>query len=274
MFGRSWQPQYHFRSAVSQVVAPSVAAELMGLGLKCSGIHVPADPPESSIRGKEAREFWQRSKSAAATYYMDEKTASRTAWRALRAFFRDDGKAMVRRSPDDALLRRAKMPKAKVGEPGRLITLGVLLEYTFINPEASLVVRRFPDEDPPQLYWSHDQKVLWVFPGTGTEECRNPTKGEPHVRDFKRWTQREAVCERMIDVPDVEVRLQGLADTVVYRSDKWHGRNEDQLAHSGSQEYIHQFGDGVGVWQDKGNPPSALAFMGGCLDMEERGIIH
>lgn len=272
--GKSWKPRYHFRSAVLGSMGPEQANEVMGMGLTCQGIHVPNNPSPRTIKPAEARQFWDKAKKVAQDYYGSDDTASHTAWRALRTFYKERDGQWTRRQGDRVLLDPSRLPAAPVGEPGDLVTLGVILEYTFLDPEANLIVRRFPDADPPKLYWQHDTKVLWVFPGTGMEECSNPYESPQAAREFKRWAQRNAECRQVIDVPATTVTLQGMADTVVYRSDKWHGRNHDQLRMPGSQEYIHQFGQGVGVWQDQGNPPSALCFQGGCLDMEERGIIH
>lgn len=274
MFRKTWQPRYHYRSEVLGVYGPDEAREVMGLGLKCQGIHVPNNPAARTIKPAEARSFWDRAKKSAQGYYGSSETAENTAWRALRAFYVEDGGKWQRRTGDRLLLDESRVPRARVGDPGDLVTLGVCLEYTFIDPSGALVVRRFPDSDPPKLYWQHESKVCWIFPGTGMESCTTPDKSPEAARLFKRWAQRPPECRQVIDIPAVEVTLHGLADTVVYRSDKWHGRNHDQLRMPGSQEYIHQFGWGVGLWQSDGNPPAAICFQGGCLDMEERGIIH
>ena len=274
MFGKSWKPRYHYQAAVRGSYGPREAEEIMGLGLKCQGIHVPDNPSPRTIKPSGARAFWDKAMKSAKDYYGSKDTAANTAWRALRTFYTKEGGKWVRRQGSRVLLDPSRMPSRAVGDPGDLVTLGVILEYTLLDADANLVVRRFPDADPPKLYWQHDTKVLWVFPGTGMEECSNPQSSPEAAKLFKRWAQRNAECRQVIDVPATTVTLDGMADTVVYRSDKWHGRNHDQLRMPGSQEYIHQFGQGVGVWQDHGNPPSAICFQGGCLDMEERGIIH
>jgi hypothetical protein len=89
---------------------------------------------------------------------------------------------------------------------------------------------------------------------------------------FKRWAQREAHCRKEISVPMVRMTPIGRADTISYRSDKWHEENPDPVLED-SGEYIHVHGEDVWVWQDADNP-NALMIRGGKLDVEERGIIH
>jgi hypothetical protein len=89
---------------------------------------------------------------------------------------------------------------------------------------------------------------------------------------FKRWAQRDPHCHKEIDVPMVRMNPLGRADTISYRSDKWHDENPDPRL-EGSGEYIHVHGENVWVWQD-GNKPNALMIRGGKLDVEERGIVH
>ena len=60
MFGKSWKPRYHFRSAVMGAMGPAEANEVMGLGLRCEGIHVPKNPSPRSIKPADARHLQVR----------------------------------------------------------------------------------------------------------------------------------------------------------------------------------------------------------------------
>jgi hypothetical protein len=268
-------PHYHYKTAVVGALSAIDAGRLMGQNLSCSGIHLPDDPKPSTLSG-DARRLWDAAYKNANAYYNEtnspknEKTANKTAWKTVRLFFVQDGKKWSRRA---ALPPVRQGPVTYVGNPGDVVDLGAILEYTFIDGDANLQIIRFADGDAPSLFWSERNRTLYVFPTAENESCRKPDPWSSESVMFKRWAQREPQCERVLDVPEVDVQLLGNLDTIIYRSDKWHDRNPDPSV-AGSQEYIHQVGDGVGLWQSAGNPPAAIVMTGGCLDVEERGIIH
>jgi hypothetical protein len=270
-------PRYHpnYQTAVTQLVTAADAKRLLGTGLKCQGIHLPDDPSPSTLSGRVA-EFWHAAYENANRYYNPdndpdaEKTAKKTAWKSTRLFFRKTVGGW-RLAP--AIPPPGQGPSSFIGNPGDLTQLGVCIEYTYIDGDANLQIRRFPKQDPPYLYWSSVHRTCYVFPGMKPGKCEAPDPWSTAGREFKRWAQRDPECSRVIDVPEVSLQLMGLFDTVVYGSDKWHDPNPDDRM-VGSQEYIHQVGDGVGLWQAQGAVPPAIAFTGGCMDMEERGLIH
>lgn len=268
-------PHYTYRTAVVGALAPQEASRVMGEHLSCSGIHVAKDPKPSVLSG-DARKLWLAAYENANGYYnpgndpKNQKTAKATAWKTVRLFFAQEGKNWVRRA---ALPPVGQGPVTFLGTPGDLVDLGALLEYTYIDADANLQICRFPDSDSPPLFWSPRNRTLYVFPTAESQACAKPDPWGTSAVMFRRWAQREAKCERVFDVPEVDVQLLGNMDTLIYRSDKWHDKNPDPNV-AGSQEYIHQLGDGVGLWQSAGNPPGAIVMTGGCLDVEERGIIH
>jgi hypothetical protein len=264
-------PQYHqnYRAAVTSVVGAQEAKRLMGGGLKCDGIHLPKEPSPSTLTGRVG-EFWHLAYENANRYYDDEKIAAKTAWKTTRLFFK---KGITGWKLAPAIPPAGRGPSSFIGNPGDLTQLGVCIEYTYIDGDANLQIRRFQKGDPPFLYWSRTHKTCYVFPGMVPGPCEDPDKWSNAGQEFKRWAQRDPECSRTVNVPEVNLQLLGLFDTVVYGSDKWHDPNPDDKM-VGSQEYIHQVGDGVGLWQAPGALPPALAFTGGCLDMEERGLIH
>ena len=249
------------------------AERVMGSYLTCSGIHLPNDPSPSTLTG-DSRRFWDHVRGSANAYYKDQKIADKTAWKTTRLFFRQ-ARGGYEWRPSLPKPGRAQ-PSTYIGDVGDIVYLGALIEYTYIDGNAVLHVCRFPDDDPPSLYWSDQNKCLYVFPGTDTWNgtCQRPDMWSPEAKTFRMWAQRDPRGARKIDIPETNVRLDGQMDTLVYRSDKWHDANHDQKTMKGSQEYIHQFGDGVGVWQGPGKVPSAIVVTGGCLDVEPRGIIH
>lgn len=264
-------PYYHpsYRVAVTRAVGHEEAKRLLGSFLSCKGIHLPKDPPVKSLKGT-ASEFWHMVLRNANGYYKDKETAEKTAWKALRVFFRKDWRGWTL-AP--ALPLPGRGPSVFIDDPGELTQLGTCLEYTYVDGNAELQIRRFPKEGAPFLYWSGTRRSCYVFPGNVPGPCKTPDPNSPAAREFKVWAQRDARCIRDVDVPEVYLQNDGMFDTVVYASDKWHDPNPDDRM-VGSQEYIHQVGDGVGAWQARGAEPTAIAFTGGCLDMEERGLIH
>lgn len=269
--GPARAPSYHpaYRVAVTGALDHEAAERLLGTSLTCKGIHLPKDPSPKTLSG-QAAQFWHAAFDNANGYYDDRKIAEKTAWKALRCFFRKTWRGY---QVAPALPLPGRGPTSFIGNPGELTQLGTCLEYTFIDGNANLEIRRFPRNDPPFLYWSTRLRTCFVFPGSEPGPCQAPDLSSQSAVDFQRWAQREAECLRDVDVPEVNLQMQGAFDTVVYGSDKWHDPHPDDKM-VGSQEYIHQVGDGVGLWRGPGKVPAALAFTGGCLDMEERGLIH
>ena len=251
----------------------------MGSLLACKGIHVPSDPNAKRL-GEEPLKLYRAAYENAKKFYSvpgnqdPDELAQKAAWKTVRLFYQDPMSPQPTLAA--ALPEPSNAPSTIIGQPDNLVRLGYLLEYTSIDGDATLHRYSFED-DPPALYWDDNLKSLFVFPGTeGQTQCVTPPKDGPVVRMFKTWAQRAPKCESRIPVPEVDVKLDGWIDTLLYRSDKWHDPNPKN-AMQGSQIYIHQHGDGVGVWTSpsaKGKPPAAIVITGGCLDVESRGIIH
>jgi cation transport regulator ChaB len=272
------RPHYHpaYQLSVRKALSHAEAERLLGTHLQCKGIHLPDDPSPKVLSG-QAAEFWHAAYENASQYYGGEDaesraadTARKTAWKSVRMFFLERGGRWVLQP---ALPRSGHGPVSYIGNPGDFEQLGVCIEYTFVDGDANLQIRRFPKDDPPYLYWSKRTRTCYVFPGSERGPCLPPDLKSESAKNFKIWAQRPAQCLRMVAVPEVNLRLDGMFDTVVYTSDKWHDPNPNERM-LGSQEYIHQVGDGVGLWQASGEVPPAIVFTGGCMDLEERGLIH
>lgn len=272
-------PHHWFQAAVVGQLGPEAAARLIGSSMKCSGIHLPDDPRVSTLDG-DARKLWDAAYENALDYYIGpsgdssaKKTAEKTAWKTVRLFFRAPSSDEKSWRLEPALPAVGQGPMAVISDPGDLVDLGKCLEYTYIDGAAVLHIVRFATSDPPSLCWSQEHRSLFMFPRAQRTSCSAPDPLRGSSKMFHRWAQRDAACERVFEVPEVDVQMIGALDTIIYRSDKWHDRNPDPDL-SDSQEYIHQVGDGVGLWQSAGAPPDAIVITGGCLDVEERGIIH
>lgn len=269
----SVRPRARAASGTHHMHHPRVQ-NFLGEALGIKSIHPPPDP-NVRVLGPDARAFWESVRDDALDYYSSAgapkptAVAERTAWRAVRMHWHESRGKRVRNS------KLRKPNKMLLPDPGDVIILGKLLEYVWINEDGSLDVRRWT-ENPPDLYWNHEQKTLYAFPNVpDIEVCEQVG---PDLDDtaamFKRWAQRDAQCARTFEL-DAESSIlpMGVGDSLAYRSDKWHARSD--LPHlDDSQEYFHQFSDGVWIWQDSDTSPNAILMRGGQLDVEERGIIH
>lgn len=270
-------PQYAYRSAVVGSLSREQSQRVMGTYLTCKGIHLPKEDSPRKL-APVPRQFWEHAKAQANSHYRDESIAEKTAWKTLRLFFRDPFHS-------DQMFDALPAPGAVtsfIGDVGDLVRCGVCLEATYIDASANLNIIKYRDGSAPSLYWSERFKSLYIFPQLEEHQvapdqqmlnpaavCQVPDQESLGAKTFKRWTMRDSKCARAIDIPEVNLALLGNCDTFVYRSDKWHDANPDK-ALRGSQEYIHQVGDGVGFWFND----EAVAIQGGCMDLEERGIIH
>lgn len=230
------------------------------------------EPPNPSpdVLPSSLRNFWDGVEQQAENIYVDDQfeIAEKSAWRAVRMNFVEQ-EGQWRNYPVDPPLPLV------LPDVGDCVVLGKLLEYAYITTEARIVHRKFDDGTPPDLLWNPEQQTLYAFPTTTFPEVCNVIERDmqdtAHV--FKRWSQRDADCQRIVAVPMARLRPVGAGDTIVYRSDKWHDKNWERGL-PGSQEYIHIFGDDVWVWEDNVRHPNAVMIRGGRLDVEERGIIH
>lgn len=238
-------------------------------------VHEPKNP-SPDVLPPDARAFWGNVADQAADIYgphADEHSIpEKTAWKAVRMHWMDGGGMWVPRQ-ESAYELPYVLPNV-----GDVAHLGHLIEYAWITPEGEVVKRSFPGPNPPDVWWSDEQKTLYAFPNTKVPDycLLIPEDMEDTAHTFKRWSQRDATCNKIIDVPTVRMYPRGAGDSVSYRSDKWHEENPE-AGQQGSPEYIHLHGDGVWVWEDTRDleaTPNAIMIRGGRLDVEERGIIH
>lgn len=236
------------------------------------------EPPPASPRklDRESRALWDRAYQESLQGYAEagdeipnaQSVAARTAWRALAA-----GQMPplgTRRVPTDA----------------DVIVLGRLIEFGYVDERARLQIRNLPEPDPPELLWDHERKLLYCFPDVRPSKCdRIPPNMQRVAALYERWAQRRPHCYTRIDVPPYTVRVVGLADTVTYRSDKWHEQS-DEVGLRDAMLYIHDLGPNVWCWLDVDTPQQrgfgqltlrdckAIVIGGGRLDMHEKGLIH
>ncbi len=236
------------------------------------GIH---DPPHPSVRTlpEDARALYEQSFDEAMDVYHDKETAEATAWRTVRLKFRKAKRQWKRCSGRDCgWAAPMVLPPPKVD----LVGLGVLVEYTFVDRNGELQRRNFRGHEPI-LWWDDKRKALYAFPRTSYTACLVRAKiSRSALETYERWHQRQTECATEVSVPDVRVKPVGVADTVSYRSDKWHERSDDPRVR-GAQEYIHHHWHDVWTFQDRDDArqrPEAIFIAGGALDLHERGLIH
>ncbi|HHO58184.1 MAG TPA: hypothetical protein ENJ85_03330 [Oceanithermus profundus] len=216
----------------------------------------------SRLRGAE-RQLFDRLYSAAMGAYDNPKFAEGCGWRGVR----------VQRGRDVGAWGSSE----PLPPPGDTVVLGYLIEFAYVAPgpdgELALYRSLFKPGTEPELLWSRKNKMLVAFPQTRMPAMRNPLTPKQRAleTEYRRWAQRAPRGSATIRVPRTDVALEGAADTVVYRSSKWTKVDGDP---PGSQEYIHQFGEKVGVHTSPGEPPSAIMFRGGKLDVLPAGIVN
>lgn len=245
------------------------------LRLSNESVHEPKNSsPE--VLPADARAFWddieRQSREIYGQHADEHNIPEKTAWKAVRMHWMDDGGHWVPRHESEYELPFI-LPNV-----GDVAHLGKLIEYAWITPEGEVVKRTFSGDDPPDLWWNAEQKTLYSFPNIVVPDyCLIiPEDMEDTAHMFKVWSQRDARCQKNMEITTVRMYPRGVADSGSYRSDKWHDENPEEGL-TGSPEYIHLHGAGVWVWedtQDLTTTPTAIMIRGGRLDVEERGIIH
>lgn len=252
------------------------------------GIFDPAEP-SPNVLPPEAREQWGDAYRKAMDRYGDNETAESTAWRVTRLSWRPGAKKQWQRCQNGKCFMWPHPGIFPVPDMD-LVSLGVLVEYAWINAHGELEARSF-DGDDPTLWWDDERKAMYSFPQASYPGCTILTTAEKRKRAkamevYERFHARGASCAedvgaRINDWTKKNLRgkkmlAMGPSDVVVYRSDKWHDENPDPRV-LGAQEYIHKHWHDVWTWQDQDIPnarPNAIFIQGGELALHERGLIH
>lgn len=262
-----------------------------------------ADTGYSAPPGKnapaEVRQAWQEAFEKAEAYYVSqhapdpEVIASNTAWKTINLDWKPGGRGkLLRRNPQELVLGKTHRGKVvHLGDaprtapsPGKVTRLGKVIEIAWVDPQRNgaphLHVQRFREPGLPDLAWNEELRTLMFFPNTEMpEELSRNLKGlESQTKMFKRWAKgRAPTGHSRVRTPATNIHPVGVADTLVYRSDKFSGKHNPHPDLSGSQEFVHQFDDDVFVEQSassSGKPPGVVVIQGGKLDVKSAGIIH
>ena len=165
----------------------------------------------------------------------------------------------------------------RVGSPGKTAGLAKFIEIAWIDARGVLHIQRFTEPGLPDLAWNDRTKVLMVFPTTEVPDvCHRNLQGlEREAKMISKWAKgRKAKCAIPMQVDDYLTTPLGVADTIVYRSDKFDGKRNPHPDLRGASEYVHQFDDDVFVEGSETSPPDAILVSGGKLDVKPGGIVH
>jgi len=251
------------------------------------GVH---DPPEPDIRvlPADAQARWHEVYADAMEAYGRKDVAEATAWRTVRLSWRPgNGRTWMRCTNNRCVAwpRARMLPKPR----SKLVGLGVLIEYGYVDADGALQVVKANPASPPMLYWDNVAKRLYSFPyaGYGTCDVIPPTPDmQEAVKTYKKWAKgRAPQCASTVRAPKTEIFAAGVADTVSYRSDKYDGKSELRIIElrgvptqdprmPDAQEYIHKHWHDVWTWVDDEDDPYAIMIEGGALDVHAKGIIH
>jgi hypothetical protein len=230
------------------------------------------------------RDLWYRTHKIAKDYYTANKAPDpemegrNAAWRAVNIYQTTPGKVgWVKEGP--VTWRESQV----VNDPGSVSVIGKLIEVTYLTQRMTFDVVRFKEPGLPDLLWDDDTKRLLCYTGLpdGYEQHVNKVSS-PRLRSeierenkmYRRWHKRPASKVEIVGAPPTEVLVNGAADAIVYRSDKWDEPNPDPDL-VGSPEYLHQHDLGVFMSRNPGTAtPKLIVVQGGKLDALTAGIIH
>lgn len=236
--------------------------------------------------------MWRGAYEDARDYYVAERApfpdnlARNTAWKTVKMFWEEPRRGQFRmRNPNEPVVAgKYKGQTIHIGEerpipePGKTTGLCKLIEVTWIAADGTLQVQAWEEPGLPDVFWNKKSKILYMFPNL---ELENGLCGEDvfiglqdQVKMFRTWAKRRPRCRYELDAPKEPIVAYGIADTIVYRSDKWQKEPNPHPDKLGSQEYLHQFGLDVAIEETPEDPPPAIVVRGGKLTVLEGGIAH
>ena len=207
-------------------------------------------------------------------------------------------------APTSRTRSRSATPRV-LPDPGAVALLGTVLELVVREPDGRKVRHSWDASDAPGLLWSPSQKALLVFPGKTLRHWKEVGRhgdvrrneridmremagtlkkmGVTNARQvqtagklFTQWAARPSTRFAQFDTPDdpgsdkLKLKLAGSAFSIVYRSEKWNGRNGQP------EDYQHHFAKSgsVGLYSDSITKPQGVKICGGRLTVNDRGIIY
>jgi len=193
---------------------------------------------------------------------------------------------------------RADAPR-KLPDPGSVALLGTVLELLVREKDGTEVLHSWRDATGPGLLWSPSNKALMFFPhlrlsdwkevgGAGgvlreerldMREAKEtlarrgvelPKGTQEAAKLFTQWAARPSTRFTQVDIEAYPLRKLGEAVHIIYRSDKWNGRDGQTV------DYIHHFSKSgtVKVSAAAGDPPKAFYIKGGRMTVNARGIVY
>ena len=155
-------------------------------------------------------------------------------------------------------------------DPGAVALLGGALTIRVQTREGE-EVWEFPE--PENLYYAPGERTLILVIGRtvnfGDIPSVQKNKKAAAYKIFERWSAREVENAGTVDIPAVKLKDIGKAVDIIYRSDKWHKKR--------NQDYIHSFtkkNDNVRVRCGTFRGGKVVTISGGRMTVTERGIIY
>jgi hypothetical protein len=229
--------------------------------------------PSPDILPPDARALWDSTHRVANSYYNGAwDLADMAAWRAVKMRYPN---GIGRWNPGTPHPTSPPGP-LMIPDPEEMIVLGRALEYVVLENPPRLDVYRFKNEESaPKLMWSPSAKMLMILPETQISNDRDPdlTGHADLARRYREWSWGQDPRGRVSeDIEPLRLEPLGMIDSIVYRSGKGTDVRDDP---PGVQEYIHQSGDGVVIYQGPSRAkPKAIVIRGGNLDVQQPGIIN
>jgi len=170
---------------------------------------------------------------------------------------------------------RADAPR-KLPDPGSVALLGTVLELLVREKDGTEVLHSWRDATGPGLLWSPSNKALMFFPHLEAKETlarrgvELPKGTQEAAKLFTQWAARPSTRFTQVDIEAYPLRKLGEAVHIIYRSDKWNGRDGQTV------DYIHHFSKSgtVKVSAAAGDPPKAFYIKGGRMTVNARGIVY
>lgn len=151
--------------------------------------------------------------------------------------------------------------------PSVLICLGQLLEL-----HIGAVVYKWTIKDGMNLYSTPAGQKLYALKAkpkatasthVRTMVSKNMTKVNQGLKLYEKWHDFDAAGGSVIDVPKGNISQIGRCSMILYRSDKWSGRQT---------RYYHDFKTPPLVWATSKTAPRALILTGGKIRVKAEGI--
>jgi hypothetical protein len=139
--------------------------------------------------------------------------------------------------------------------PDSMAELGIALEIGHVGGTT-----KFPSGTV--LCTNKSRNRLYIFRPQTSVKAKIPSNSADG-KNWKLWSQFFPDSARRVSVPSPKMIFYGIAEYIIYRSDKWDSRNND---------YIHEFDSEPEIWRGKTRNNCVWVITGGKLSVRSAGI--